>query len=464
MLLNDVLTPTARRTKAARPVWLMRSDAVKSEEVYGPAAARWIAESGFKAGAGEVLVVPGDEPGAIAGAVLGLGDADDPFATGALAAKLPAGDWYFEDARETDLRLASLGFLMGAYRFSKYRKPPTGQPRLILDASLDRGEIAALAEAVWLARDLVNTPANDLGPDGIEVAARAVAKPRKMAVKVIKGADLQKQNFPLIHAVGRASAQAPRLIDMRWGKRGAPRLTLVGKGVAFDTGGLDIKPPAGMRNMKKDMGGAANVLALAGLIVDMKLDVRLRVLIPAVENSIAGDAFRPGDIFPSRKGLTVEIGNTDAEGRLILADALALADEEKPDLLIDMATLTGAARVALGPDVPPFYTTDDTFADALAAASLLEHDPLWRMPLWAPYTKGLNSPVADLCNITADGMAGSVTAALFLQRFVSNAKSWAHFDIFAWSLSAKPHAAVGGEAQAIRALLVALKRRYGVSD
>ncbi|QKV19464.1 leucyl aminopeptidase family protein [Oricola thermophila] len=464
MNLNDVLAPTTRRTRTARPVWMIRSDSPADIAALAPAASRWIEETGFKAGAGEVLLVPGDEPGTVAGAVLGLGEADDPFAAGALARKLPAGDWYFEDGGEIDLRLASLGFLMGAYRFSRYRKPASPAPRLVLDRNLDRGEIGAVAEAVWLARDLVNTPANDLGPDGIEAAARAVAKGRKMTVRVTRGNELLKQNLPLIHAVGRASAQAPRLIDLRWGKRGSPRLTLVGKGVAFDTGGLDIKPPSGMRNMKKDMGGAANVLALAGLIVDMKLDVRLRVLIPAVENAIAGNAFRPGDIFPSRKGLTVEIGNTDAEGRLVLADALTLADEEKPDLLIDMATLTGAARVALGPDVPPFYTTDDTFADAVAAASLLEHDPLWRMPLWAPYAKGLNSQVADLCNVTTDGMAGSVTAALFLKRFVTEAKSWAHFDIFAWSLNAKAHAPVGGEAQGIRALLMALKQRYGVAD
>jgi leucyl aminopeptidase len=463
MKLSDVLTPTARRTKAARPVRLVRSDRLAGATNFGETAARWMRQTGFKAGAGEVALLPGDEPGVIAGAVLGLGEGDDPLVAGALATKLPAGDWYFEETEDTDLRLASLGFLMGAYRFTRYRAPGTERPRLVLDQGVDRAEISALAEAVWLARDLVNTPANDLGPDGIEAAARAVAKGRKMAVKVIKGADLLKQNFPLIHAVGQASVTPPRLIDMRWGKRAAPRLTLVGKGVSFDTGGLDIKPASGMRNMKKDMGGAANVLALAGLIVDMKLDVRLRVLIPAVENSIAGNAFRPGDIFPSRNGLTVEIGNTDAEGRLVLADALTLADEEKPDLLIDMATLTGAARVALGPDVPPFYTTDDTFADALAAASLIEHDPLWRMPLWAPYARGLNSQVADLCNVTTDGMAGSVTAALFLQRFVSQAKSWAHFDIFAWSLAAKPHAQVGGEAQAIRATLLALKQRYGTA-
>ncbi|MFZ2099985.1 MAG: leucyl aminopeptidase family protein [Oricola sp.] len=461
-MLNEVLAPTSRRTRASRPVWPVRADAAKDDAAYGESAARWAAAAGFKAGAGEVLLLPGGADGGISGALLGLGDGDDPLVAGALAGRLPAGDWYLEEAGDLDLRLASIGFLLGAYRFARYRNSSAERPRLILDASLDRREIASLAEAAWFARDLVNTPANDLGPDGIEAAARSVAKSRKMAVKVIKGADLLKFNFPLIHAVGQASVSPPRLIDMRWGKRGAPRLTLVGKGVAFDTGGLDIKPSSGMRNMKKDMGGAAHVLALAGLIVDMRLNVRLRVLIPAVENAIAGNAFRPGDIFPSRKGMTVEIGNTDAEGRLILADALTYADEEKPDLLIDMATLTGAARVALGPDVPPFYTTDDTFADALAAASLLEHDPLWRMPLWAPYMKGLNSTVADLCNVTTDGMAGSVTAALFLQRFVTQAKSWAHFDIFAWSLSVKPHAAVGGEAQALRALLVALKQRYGL--
>tara|TARA_Y100000815_G_scaffold271960_1_gene299727 strand:- start:53662 stop:55050 length:1389 start_codon:yes stop_codon:yes gene_type:complete len=462
MMLEDVLAPAGRRPANARPVWIVAADSLKSGAIADGAAVAWAEQTGFKAAAGEVLVVP-DGKGGIAGVVLGTGDGDDPMVAGALARKLPAGDWYFEAAQEGDLRLASLGFLLGAYRFTRYRKSSGETPRLVLGASLDREEIAALAEAVWLARDLVNTPANDLGPDGIEAAAKALAAPRKMTVKVIKGPDLLKQNFPLIHAVGRASDQAPRLIDMRWGKRDAPRLTLVGKGVAFDTGGLDIKPPSGMRNMKKDMGGAANVLALAGLIVDMKLDVRLRVLIPAVENSIAGNAFRPGDIFPSRKGLTVEIGNTDAEGRLILADALTLADEEKPDLIIDMATLTGAARVALGPDLPPFYTTDEEFASALAEAAHLEHDPLWRMPLWAPYAKGLSSPVADLCNITSDGMAGSVTAALFLQRFVSEAKAWAHLDIFAWSPVAKPHAPVGGEAQGIRALLVALKERYGAA-
>lgn len=461
MNLEDVLAPAESDAAKARPVWPVAADEAKAGSVPDRLAARWIQKTGFRAEAGEVLLVP-DDKGGVAGAVLGVGDGDDPFVAGALARKLPEGDWRLVERDRFDLRLASLGFLFGAYRFGRYRSSsPPARGRLVLDASLDRGELTALAEATWLARDLVNTPANDLGPDGIETAARKVAAGRKMSVKVVRGGDLLTQNFPLIHAVGQASVSAPRLIDMRWGKRGAPRLTLVGKGVAFDTGGLDIKPSSGMRNMKKDMGGAANVLALAGLVVDMQLDVRLRVLIPAVENSIAGNAFRPGDIFPSRKGLTVEIGNTDAEGRLILADALALADEEKPDMIVDMATLTGAARVALGPDLPPFYTGDEAFADALASASLLEHDPLWRMPLWSPYGRGLSSSVADLCNVTCDGMAGSVTAALFLERFVTRAKSWAHLDIFAWNPSARPHAPVGGEAQGIRALLVALKRRYG---
>ena len=260
------------------------------------------------------------------------------------------------------------------------------------------------------------------------------------------------QNFPMIHAVGRASAEAPRLIDMVWGDKDAPKVTLVGKGVCFDTGGLDIKPSSSMLLMKKDMGGAANVLGLASMIMAARLKLRLRVLIPAVENAISANAFRPGDVLTSRKGITVEIGNTDAEGRLVLADALALADEEKPEILVDMATLTGAARVALGPDLPPFYTQDDRLAGELADAASAAADPLWRMPLWKPYDAKLSSKIADMNNVTTDGFAGSITAALFLQRFVEKAASWAHFDIFAWSPNDRPHCPVGGEAQGIRAL------------
>jgi leucyl aminopeptidase len=299
-----------------------------------------------------------------------------------------------------------------------------------------------------------------MGPDRLEDAARDLAAAHGAEVTVTAGDMLLTANLPMIHAVGRAAAEAPRLIDLHWGPADTPKVTLVGKGVCFDTGGLDIKSPSGMLLMKKDMGGAANVLGLAALIMGAKLKLRLRVLIPAVENAISGNAFRPGDVLTSRKGLTVEIGNTDAEGRLVLADALALADEEEPALLIDMATLTGAARVALGPDLPPFFTDDDKLAAALAAAADKVADPLWRMPLWSPYDKKLSSKVADLNNVTTDGFAGAVTAALFLRRFVDNARSWAHFDVFGWCPAEKPHCPVGGEAQAIRAIEAVLAGRY----
>jgi leucyl aminopeptidase len=299
-----------------------------------------------------------------------------------------------------------------------------------------------------------------MGPDELEEAARNLAAAHGADISVVRGDDLLARNFPMIHAVGRASAGAPRLIDITWGKVDAPKVTLVGKGVCFDTGGLDIKPSAGMLLMKKDMGGAANVLGLASMIMAAKSNVRLRVLIPAVENSIAGNAFRPGDVLRSRKGITVEIGNTDAEGRLVLADALALADEEQPALLIDMATLTGAARVALGPDLPPFYTSDETLASDLTAASVAVEDPLWRMPLWRPYDTRLSSKIADINNVTTDGFAGSITAALFLKRFVEKTPGWAHFDIFAWNPADRPYGLAGGEAQGIRALERVIARRF----
>jgi leucyl aminopeptidase len=314
---------------------------------------------------------------------------------------------------------------------------------------------------VTLARDLINTPANDLGPVQLETAAREVASRHGASFWVIIGDDLLTQNFPLIHAVGRAAASAPRLIDLQWGDPAHPKVTLVGKGVCFDTGGLDIKPDNAMLIMKKDMGGAATVLALAHMVMDRRLKLRLRVLIPAVENSISGSAFRPLDVYPSRKGLNVEIGNTDAEGRLILADALALADEETPDLLIDMGTLTGAARVALGPELPPFYTDDEQLAAEVARFASAENDPVWRLPLWQPYAAMLDSKIADLNNVSTGGFAGSITCALFLKRFVSAAKSWLHFDIYAWNPSAKPARPEGGECQAARALYALLAARYG---
>ena len=312
-----------------------------------------------------------------------------------------------------------------------------------------------------LARDLINTPANDMGPADLEAAARTLAASHNAEIRAIIGDDLLAQNFPLIHAVGRAAAAtaAPRLIDMVWGDNKHPHVTLVGKGVCFDTGGLDIKPESGMLNMKKDMGGAATALALAHMIMARGLKVRLRVLIPAVENSIAGGSFRPRDIYTSRKGITVEIGNTDAEGRLVLADALSLADEEKPALIADFATLTGAARVALGPDVPAFFTDDDALADELMGCAASENDPLWRLPLWRPYEAMLESKVADINNV-GGSQGGAITAALFMRRFVA-AESWLHFDLFAWSASAKPGRPEGGDCQAARALYALLAARYG---
>jgi leucyl aminopeptidase len=317
-----------------------------------------------------------------------------------------------------------------------------------------------MAEAAGLARDLINTPSNDMGPAELAQAAQELATRFGASFNCVIGDDLAT-NFPLIHAVGMASTRAPRLIDISWGDPAHPKVTLVGKGVCFDTGGLDLKPSSGMLIMKKDMGGAANVLALASMVMDAKLKVRLRVLIPAVENAVAGNAFRPLDIFKSRKGLTVEIGNTDAEGRLVLADALALADEEKPDLLVDLGTLTGAARVALGPDLPPFYTNDETLALDLAACARRENDPLWRLPLWPAYDAWLDSKVANVNNAPSGGFAGSITCALFLQRFVEAAKSWLHVDIYGWTPSAKPARPEGGECQAARAIYKLLGERYG---
>jgi leucyl aminopeptidase len=325
----------------------------------------------------------------------------------------------------------------------------------------DGAELSRIVEAVYLARDLINTPTNDMGPGELAEAAAALAARHGASLGVTVGDDLLAQNFPLIHAVGRAAARPPRLIDLTWGDPAAPKVTLVGKGVCFDSGGLDIKSDTAMLLMKKDMGGAAGVLALAHMIMDRGLGVRLRVLIPAVENSISGGAFRPLDVYKSRKGLQVEIGNTDAEGRLVLADALALADEERPDLLVDMGTLTGAARVALGPDLPPFYTDDEALAGDVARHARAAHDPLWRLPLWRPYDAMLDSKVADMNNIAIGGFAGSIICALFLNRFVGAAKAWLHLDIYAWTPSPKPGRPEGGECQGARALYALLAERYG---
>ncbi len=449
---------TKARAKNSKPIWFCDTSS-KIANGGGTTVVIWAKANDFDGKPGSLLLVP-DENGDVVGALFGVAPQtpDEQLSFGKLATLLPAGDWHFAD-KPANPELAALGFLLGGYRFDKYRKPGEKLVSLAVPDGVEQGALERLAKAVFLARDLINTPANDMGPQAIEDAARAVAKAGKAKVSTITGQALLT-GFPMIHAVGRAAKEEPRLIDFSWGKASAPRITLVGKGVAFDTGGLDIKPSSSMLLMKKDMGGAANVLALASMIMGEGLNVRLRVLIPAVENSIAGDAFRPGDVLTSRRGLTVEIGNTDAEGRLILADALTLAEEDDPDLLIDMATLTGAARVALGPDVPPFYTDDDGFASELADASVKVADPLWRMPLWSPYDKKLSSKIADMNNVTTDGFAGSITAALFLKRFVPKVRCWVHFDIFGWNPVEKAHAPVGGEAQGIRAIFEVLSQRY----
>jgi leucyl aminopeptidase len=419
--------------------------------------------AGFEPRAGRHLLLPAPH-GDLAGVLFGIDAEDhparDPFLPGRLPGLLPKGIYRLADS-PGDVRLAALAFALGSYQFSRYRKPDAKEVRLEIPDGVDGEDLTRMVEGVFLARDLINTPANDMGPAELEAAARRLAERHGARVQSVVGDDLLAKNFPLVHAVGRAAKGAPRLIDMTWGDEAAPKVTLVGKGVCFDTGGLDIKPDNAMLLMKKDMGGAASVLALAHMIMGRGLKLRLRVVIPAVENAISGDAFRPRDVYRSRKGLSVEIGNTDAEGRLILADALALADEEAPELLVDMGTLTGAARVALGPDLPPFYSHDEDLAAAILRHARAENDPLWRLPLWPAYDTMLDSKVADLGNVGSGGFAGSIVCALFLNRFVAAAKSWLHVDIYAWTPSAKSGRPEGGECQAARAVYAYLAARYG---
>lgn len=419
---------------------------------------RLAAASGFSGAAGTLAALP-DAKGDIAQWVLGLGEGKDAFALAAAAEKLPAGLYRLGDVPDfCGGARAALAWLMGGYAFDRYKKKNLKGARLVVPAGVDGEEVSRIAENLFLARDLINTPANDMGPAELEAASRALAKKHGAKVSVVSGAALSK-NYPLIAAVGQASPRAPRLIELSWGK--GPLVTLVGKGVCFDSGGLDLKPSAAMLTMKKDMGGAATVLAVAGMAMGARLKLRLRVLIPAVENSVSGAAMRPGDVFKSRKGLTVEIGNTDAEGRLILADALADADDEKPELLIDVATLTGAARSATGMEVPPFFSDDDKLADDLMRLGREQQDPLWRLPLWRGYEDTLSSRVADLNNNPAYNCAGAITAALFLNRFVTQTRSWTHLDIPAWIDRAKPGRPLGGEANSARAIYALLKERYG---
>jgi len=423
--------------------------------------ATWLKASGFGAKDGELRMVP-NASGAIAFAVLGLGKGGDILAAAHFSEQLPAGTYTFgEVPQEVGGANGALAWALGTYQFTRYKKGKASAAKLVLPKGVDGDEVTRIADGVALGRDLINTPPNDMGPEELAAATRDLARKHGAKYSQVVGDQLLKQNYPLIHAVGKGSGRAPRLAGFTWGRATAPKVSLVGKGVVFDTGGYDLKPAAGMAAMKKDMGGAATVLAIAGMVMGAKLDVRLRVLIPAVENSVSGTAYRPSDVFPSRKGLTVEIGNTDAEGRLVLADALTEADSEKPELLIDIATLTGAARTATGFELPPFFTDDDVLAGELMKHAEMANDPMWRFPLWRGYESALNSQVADLNNNPNYGYAGAITAALFLNRFVVNAKSWVHFDIAAWVDRPKPGRRAGAEAIAARAIYSLLKARYG---
>jgi len=449
-------------TKDATPIRFVDKESCQGAlAAAGGLAAGFAAASAYKGAPGAALLVPAAD-GALAAVLFGLepesAEARDPFLPGKLASLLPPGLYRFEDG-PADAGAGALAFLLSSYKFTRYTSPKAQTPRLCAPEGVDRARIERIAAAVAFGRDLVNTPANDMGPEALAEAALALAARHGAQARTVVGDALLAENFPLIHAVGRAAAEAPRLVDFTHGPEDGLKVTLVGKGVCFDTGGLDIKPSSAMLLMKKDMGGAAAALALADMLMDAALPVRLRVIVPVVENSVSAAAFRASDVYRSRKGLTVEIGNTDAEGRLILADALALASEDSPELLFDFATLTGAARVALGPEIPPFYTGDDALADAIAAQGRRSSDPVWRLPLWDAYDSGLDSKIADVSSTTSHGFAGSITAALFLRRFVAAPSRWAHFDLYAWNGAAKPGRSEGGEVQVARLLYDLIEAR-----
>jgi leucyl aminopeptidase len=422
---------------------------------------RWLQGSGFKGRAGELALLPGGASPEAVFVFAGDGSSADFWRLASLPTRLPEGAWQCGDLSRASADRLSLAWGIGAYQFTRYRKAERAPATLVWPRHADRAAVERAVDAAVLARDLINTPAQDMGPSALAQAAAQMARRLGMKSRVVVGDALLKSGYGLIHAVGRAAADAPRLIDLSWGDAKHPKVTLVGKGVCFDTGGLDIKTADGMKLMKKDMGGAAHALALAQTIVEARLPVRLRVLVPAVENAISGNALRPLDVITSKKGLTVEIGNTDAEGRLILADALEEACREKPALLIDLATLTGAARVALGPDLPALFVNDEVLAADLLAAAEREADPMWRMPLWAPYRPRLKSSVADLNNVAEGPMAGAVNAALFLQEFVAAGVPWVHLDLFGWNPWAAPGRPVGAQAQCLRALHALIEGRFG---
>jgi leucyl aminopeptidase len=450
----------------SRPIHLVYEETLEQwRSAQSELTRNWLAANAFKAERHKVLLVP-QADGALGAVVVGLGRRGrEPVScwhASALPDRLPEGHYHLAQPLPAHSALQfAYGWAYGHYRFERYRRAgaPRAQTLRVPEGAL-LAEVERLHAASCLARDLINTPANDLNPEALANAVLEVGRRYGCRSRHIVGDALLSERFPAVHAVGRASSHAPRLVDLEWGSSSHPKVTLVGKGVCFDTGGLDIKPGASMLLMKKDMGGAAMSLALAQLVMDVKLPVRLRLIIPAVENAIAGNAYRPGDVIATRKGLSVEIGNTDAEGRLILADALALADEERPDLLIDMATLTGAARVALGPEVPALFCNDEGIAAAVQRCAQEESDPLWALPLWAGYEDELSSKIADLSNVSTSGFSGAIFGGLFLKRFVTDAAAWLHLDLYAWNGKERPGRPVGAEVQCVRALYSFLKGRY----
>jgi leucyl aminopeptidase len=452
---SDGAVPITVLTKKQLPAWL---ETARERE------RSWVTSIGFTADQGKHVLVPG-ETGKLSRVLVGFGDGADAggtmWAIAGLPEGLPEASYRLEAVPDgADPTRLALGWALATYGFTRYRAKGRPAAALVWPQGADRGRAERLARAVFLARDLANTPAGDLGPAELAAEAVRVAESAGARHRVIVGDDLLAENYPTIHAVGRASVRAPRLVDISWGEPTAPRVTLVGKGVCFDTGGLDLKTASGMRLMKKDMAGAAIVLGLAQAIMDARLPVRLRVLLPLVENAVAGNAMRPLDVVRTRKGLTVEIGNTDAEGRLILCDALAEAATEEPALLVDMATLTGAARVALGPELAALFCNDDALARGLLDAAAAEEDPVWRMPLWRPYRKMIDSKVADLNNVSESPHAGAVTAALYLQEFVEPGIPWAHLDVMAWNPQSRPGRPEGAEATALRALYAHIAGRF----
>lgn len=421
---------------------------------------QWLISTQFKGEAGNMSLTP-DASGKLQSVILCVADLKNFWSVGHLPYLLPIGMYHFDNVDQKNTEQFAIAWGLGSYQFTRYKKALRKPAQLCLSKDTSYKYIENMVESIYLVRDLINIPADDLGPSELGKAAVDFSKALNAKIKQIVGEDLLKQNYPAIYAVGRGSDDAPRLIDIRWGNQKHPKVTLVGKGVCFDTGGLDIKPSSAMLLMKKDMGGAAHVLGLARMIIEAKLPICLRILIPAVENAVSGGAYRPGDIINSRKGLTIEIGNTDAEGRLVLADALAEAVNDKPDLLIDIATLTGAARVALGTDLPALFSNDDQVARDILQRANEVADPVWHMPLFAGYRESLNTPFADINNTSMDGYGGAITAALFLKEFVPDSIPWVHFDLMAWNLRPRPGRPQGGEAMALRGLFHYLDSRFG---